>query len=154
EVPVRHLLHPPAELLARPQADRALVLDHVPRGVGAAGAQALSTAFEGAAFAAPAPPAAEKQRRWLRPSLVVLALVLAVGGVVGWAVASLGTWLVVADPLERSTAVVVLSGYMPYRAIEAAAIYRKGWAQEVWLTEWSQTRLRADLARLGISMPR
>jgi uncharacterized SAM-binding protein YcdF (DUF218 family) len=106
------------------------------------------------ASAAQARPAAKGRRPWLRRSLVALVLVLVVGGLVAWAVARLGTWLVVADPLEPSRAVVVLSGYMPYRAMEAAKIYREGWAAEVWLTEWSQTRRRADLARLGISMPR
>ncbi len=46
----------------------------------------------------------------------------------------LGRWLVVQDPLERSDAIVVLSGGMPYRALEAAKIYRQGMAPQIWLT--------------------
>jgi uncharacterized SAM-binding protein YcdF (DUF218 family) len=47
---------------------------------------------------------------------------------------SIGRWLVVEDPLVRARAIVVLSGAMPLRAIEAAKLYREGSAPEVWLT--------------------
>jgi uncharacterized SAM-binding protein YcdF (DUF218 family) len=45
-----------------------------------------------------------------------------------------GRWLVVEDPLEKAHAIVVLSGRMPIRAIEAARLYRQGYAPQVWLT--------------------
>lgn len=45
-----------------------------------------------------------------------------------------GRWLVVEDPLVRGRAIVVLSGRMPVRAIEAAQLYRKGYAPEIWFT--------------------
>jgi uncharacterized SAM-binding protein YcdF (DUF218 family) len=45
-----------------------------------------------------------------------------------------GRWLVVEDPLARAKAIVVLCGAMPPRAIEAAKLYREGYAPEVWLT--------------------
>lgn len=45
-----------------------------------------------------------------------------------------GRWLVVEDPLAKARAIVVLSGAMPVRAIEAAKLYREGYAPEVWLT--------------------
>jgi len=45
-----------------------------------------------------------------------------------------GRWLVVEDPLAKARAIVVLSGAMPSRAIEAAKLYREGYAPEVWLT--------------------
>jgi uncharacterized SAM-binding protein YcdF (DUF218 family) len=45
-----------------------------------------------------------------------------------------GRWLVVEDPLEKAQAIVVLSGRMPIRAIEAARLYREGYAPQVWLT--------------------
>ncbi len=38
------------------------------------------------------------------------------------------------DPLEKARAIVVLSGAMPLRAIEAAKLFREGYAPEVWLT--------------------
>jgi uncharacterized SAM-binding protein YcdF (DUF218 family) len=63
--------------------------------------------------------------------LLVLAL-LASGGV--WAFRHVGTWLVVQDPLEPAHAIVVLSGRMPLRALQAAEIYRQGYAAQVWIT--------------------
>ena len=45
-----------------------------------------------------------------------------------------GRWLVVEDPLAKARAIVVLSGAMPSRALEAAKLYREGYAPEVWLT--------------------
>ena len=45
-----------------------------------------------------------------------------------------GCWLVAEDPLGKAKAIVVLSGAMPVRAIEAAKLYREGYAPEVWLT--------------------
>jgi uncharacterized SAM-binding protein YcdF (DUF218 family) len=46
-----------------------------------------------------------------------------------------GTWLVREDNLVKSKALVILSGGLPDRAIAAAEIYRKGYAEEVWLTK-------------------
>jgi uncharacterized SAM-binding protein YcdF (DUF218 family) len=45
-----------------------------------------------------------------------------------------GRWLVVEDPLQKAQSIVVLSGSIPVRAIEAAKLYREGYAPEVWLT--------------------
>jgi uncharacterized SAM-binding protein YcdF (DUF218 family) len=45
-----------------------------------------------------------------------------------------GRWLVIEDPLEKAQAIVVLSGGMPLRALEAARLYREGYAPKVWLT--------------------
>jgi uncharacterized SAM-binding protein YcdF (DUF218 family) len=45
-----------------------------------------------------------------------------------------GRWLVVEDPPAKATAIAVLSGRMPLRAIEAAKLYRQGYAPEIWLT--------------------
>ncbi|HYL83747.1 MAG TPA: YdcF family protein [Candidatus Angelobacter sp.] len=49
-----------------------------------------------------------------------------------------GRWLVTEDPLERASAIAVLSGRMPVRALEAAKLYRDGYASEVWLTHSSE----------------
>ena len=46
-----------------------------------------------------------------------------------------GSWLVREDPLSKCTAIVVLSGAMPERALQAAEIYREGYAPEVWITQ-------------------
>jgi uncharacterized SAM-binding protein YcdF (DUF218 family) len=62
---------------------------------------------------------------------------------------SIGRWLVVEDPLENAQAIVVLSGRMPLRAIEAAKLYREGYAPKVWLTH--STEPGATLKAMGIS---
>ena len=36
--------------------------------------------------------------------------------------------------MGKARAIAVLSGSMPVRALEAAKLYREGYAQEVWLT--------------------
>ena len=46
----------------------------------------------------------------------------------------IGRWLVAEDPLQHSDAIVVLSGKMPQRALEAARLYKLGYAPQVWLT--------------------
>src|SRR5439155_13585043 len=80
--------------------------------------------------ASPNSPAATPQaRRWIifaaLCSLIALALVAFFG---------VGRWLVVEDPLAKARAIVVLSGGMPVRALEAARLHAQGYAPEVWLT--------------------
>jgi len=65
-------------------------------------------------------------------------------------VGSVGHWLVVADPLEHAEAIVVLSGRLPFRAMEAAGLYKEGWAREVWITRVSRPARKLALGRLGI----
>jgi uncharacterized SAM-binding protein YcdF (DUF218 family) len=79
------------------------------------------------------PNGASRPRRWiLYLCLGVLALLLAgcVGGLL-----YVGRWLVVEDPLEQAHAIVVLSGHLPDRAIEAARIYRSNFAAQVWVSQ-------------------
>jgi uncharacterized SAM-binding protein YcdF (DUF218 family) len=59
-----------------------------------------------------------------------------------------GNWLVREDPLKPSTAIAVLSGAMPERALEAAEIYHAGLAPEVWLTQPAEPK--QTMATLGI----
>src|SRR6267378_783790 len=76
----------------------------------------------------PAVVSRPRSRRWLILSAIgglVLAVVIFFG---------VGRWLVVEDPLVKARAIVVLSGAMPLRAIEAAKLYREGYAPEIWLT--------------------
>ncbi len=84
-----------------------------------------------------------------------LLLILAVAAVLlPWGASGLGHWLVVADPLEPARAVVVLSGRVPFRALEAASIYRQGWAPEIWLTREVRTPEELALERLGVPVIR
>lgn len=80
-------------------------------------------------------------------------LVLGVAGVLllGAAVflLGIGRWLVVEDPPEKAQAIIVLSGRMPLRAIEAAKLYREGYAPRIWLTHSAEPG--ATLSAMGIS---
>ncbi len=60
-----------------------------------------------------------------------------------------GSWLVVADPLTESDAIVVLSGGSPYRAMGGARLYQQGWAPEVWLTRATAVEGYEAMAELG-----
>ncbi len=75
------------------------------------------------------PPPRRRHPRWI--PLVLAALLLLI---VGISFFNVGHWLVVEDPIEKCQAIVVLSGRMPFRALEAAKLYRQGYASEVWLT--------------------
>lgn len=61
---------------------------------------------------------------------------------------NLGRWLVVDDPLHKADVIAVLSGNMPSRALEAARVYKQGYADEMWLTHSSEPG--ATLAELSI----
>jgi uncharacterized SAM-binding protein YcdF (DUF218 family) len=61
---------------------------------------------------------------------------------------NVGRWLVREDPLQKATAIAVLSGRMPERALEAVRIYKRGYAPRVWLTR--STEPGATLAQLSV----
>jgi uncharacterized SAM-binding protein YcdF (DUF218 family) len=69
-------------------------------------------------------------RRWVIATIPFLILVVMATGIFLF----IGRWLVVEDPLQHSDAIVVLSGRMPQRAVEAARLYKQGYAPQVWLT--------------------
>jgi uncharacterized SAM-binding protein YcdF (DUF218 family) len=71
-----------------------------------------------------------------------------------WGASEVGRSLMVADPLEPAKAIVVLSGRVPFRAMEAASIYREGLAPEVWLTKEVRTAEELALDRLGVPVVR
>jgi len=74
----------------------------------------------------------EPNRRLLRwVLLAILVLALTFGAALFFTV---GNWLVVSDPLTHSDAIVVLSGHLPDRAVEAARIYKAGYAGQVWIS--------------------
>lgn len=59
-----------------------------------------------------------------------------------------GRWLILEDPLQNAAAIAVLSGRMPGRALEAAKVYKQGYAPQVWLTH--STEPGATLAKLSV----
>jgi uncharacterized SAM-binding protein YcdF (DUF218 family) len=88
------------------------------------------------------------RRRWTLRGIAALAvaILVAAAAVVFFGV---GRWLVVQDPLEKARAIVVLSGRMPMRAVEASRIYGAGFATQVWLTRPEQPE--AELQSMGLS---
>ena len=87
---------------------------------------------------------ARKRRFWIAAAIL---LILALAAVIVFR--GIGRWLVVQDELEHSDAIVVLSGGLPQRALEAARIYRQGLAPQVWITRPASPS--ESLAAMGIS---
>jgi uncharacterized SAM-binding protein YcdF (DUF218 family) len=88
-----------------------------------------------------------------RRSLATVAIALGIVALAALLVRGMGAWLIVDDPLQPARAIVVLPGQLPFRAMEAAAIYKRGWAPEVWLTQGGFHAEEAALGRLGIQRP-
>ena len=73
-----------------------------------------------------------KHRRLVLPLTITLLGALLLAGL--GALLGVGRWLVVEDPLEHTQSIAVMSGSVPMRALEAARLYRAGYATQVWLT--------------------
>ena len=88
----------------------------------------------------PAEPA-RKPRVWPFLALCLISAFL-------FAFFHVGRWLIAEDPLQNAAAIAVLSGRMPGRALEAAKVYKQGYAPQVWLTH--STEPGATLAKLSV----
>jgi uncharacterized SAM-binding protein YcdF (DUF218 family) len=95
---------------------------------------------------------ARRTRLVARTAIVAALILIVLGGLSLWGISRVGQWLVVEDPLERATAIVVLGGHVPFRAMEAAAIYGEKWAPEVWLARPASGPEQAVLDRLGLDI--
>lgn len=73
---------------------------------------------------------APRLRRWLIPGGVLIVLVIVAVG----AFFTIGRWLEVQDPLAHADAIVILSGRLPERAIEAARVFKAGYSDQVWIS--------------------
>ena len=89
-------------------------------------------------------------KRMGRRLLILLVMLALMAGAAFWAFRKVGRWLVVDETLQQARAIVVLSGHIPYRAMEAAEIFRQGWAPEVWLFRDDPRGADEAFARLGI----
>ena len=69
-----------------------------------------------------------------RNALIFAGVLLVIAVAMTWAIRRVGLWLVVQDSLEPAQTIVVLSGRMPVRALEAAELYKQGYAVQVWVT--------------------
>lgn len=92
-----------------------------------------------------------RARQW-QYALVLLLILALVAGLVAWMLRGIAHWLVVADPLQPAAAIVVLGGGMPFRAMEAAALYQHGWVPQVWVIRGIAPAAEVALARLGIQL--
>jgi len=90
---------------------------------------------------------------WLRAALIAAGLVALLAASLVWVTRELGAWLMVEDRLASARAVVPLGGQVPFRPMEAAALYRQGWAPEVWISRQAQGAEEAALRRLDIKVP-
>src|SRR5207249_3262793 len=67
---------------------------------------------------------------------------------------AVGSFLVSEDVLEPADVIVVLGGEPPYRELEAARLYRAGWAPRVWLVKGRTEDDRRDLLlAIGVAVP-
>ena len=65
----------------------------------------------------------------------------------------MGAVLVVEDPLEPAAGIVVLGGHVPLRAMEAADLYRAGWAPRLVLVRGARREEEQAMESLGIVVP-
>lgn len=86
--------------------------------------------------------------------VVVLALAALVAAVTAprW-LPSFASFLIVNSPLRHADAIVVLSGTLAERPMEAADLYHEGYAPVVVLTRNEPEQAVFDLARRGIKVP-
>ncbi len=86
-----------------------------------------------------------RRRRWIG----LLAVIALAAAACLFIFSHLGQWLMINEPLRQAQAIVVLGGGQPWRSIEAARLYRDGWAHEIWLTTGTPNELDAELASIG-----
>ena len=92
------------------------------------------------------------KQRAIRWGVGLLAAVMLV--VLGYAplLRGIGAVLVVEDLLEPAAAIVVMGGHLPFRALEAADLYRAGWAPRVVVVRGAQREEAAALRALGVAV--
>ena len=92
-------------------------------------------------------PPSPTSRRLLR-ALAAATLVLAI-----YAFLNAGRFLTREDPLRKADAVLVLAGTEMDRPLEAADLYREGWASRIVLTYGLRERSLDELIRRGVTVP-
>jgi hypothetical protein len=71
-------------------------------------------------------------RRW-----IFLAVLFTATGLSRITLRHLGQWLELDESLQRSPAIIVFGGSVPFRAMEAVSIYQARRASAVWLRQGS-----------------
>ncbi len=86
--------------------------------------------------------------------LLVLACLVGLGWFGGpWFLIWLGRSLITEQPLEKADAIAVLAGGVPSRPMEAAELYREGWAPRIILTDDQKSPGYYELAARGLRLP-
>ena len=62
------------------------------------------------------------------------------------------SFLIIEDSLEPAAAIVPLGGHIPFREIEAARLYRAGWAPRVVLVRGARREDLKTLKNMGIEV--
>jgi uncharacterized SAM-binding protein YcdF (DUF218 family) len=93
--------------------------------------------------------------RSARPTLYrIIAFVFVIAlALFAYAFANAGRYLTKEDPIENADAIAVLAGTRMDRALEAADLYRRGFAPLIVLTQQTPERSFAVLAQRGITLP-
>jgi uncharacterized SAM-binding protein YcdF (DUF218 family) len=71
-----------------------------------------------------------RKRRWL----ILGGIFIVLAGAAATLFFTIGEWLVVEDQLAHADVIVVLSGRLPGRAVEAARVYKAGYADQIWIS--------------------
>src|SRR5512142_2721588 len=64
-----------------------------------------------------------------------------------------GSFLVIEDSLQRAAAIVVMGGQTPFRELEAAKLFGRGWAPKVILVRGAIWPEQETLSQLDINVP-
>ena len=97
------------------------------------------------------PPSTLRSGGSVRRALLIAAVVIAAG--TAWSVYHLGAFLYDEQPLQRADAIFVFAGTRMERALEAADLYKQGYAELVVLTEELSDGAIEELAGRGIMVP-
>lgn len=91
-----------------------------------------------------------RSRIWIYVGLGVIGICVLVYLVHPIVLRSVGAYLVVEDVLEPVSAIVVLGGSAPLRALEAARLYKDGWAPEIIINQALRRETFYAFSSLGI----
>lgn len=85
-----------------------------------------------------------------RTSFLLILLIVAIGG---YTLANLGRFMAPQDPLQKSDAIFVFAGTLVERPMEAADLYKEGWAPRIVITRAVTEQAFFSLKRRGVQFP-
>jgi uncharacterized SAM-binding protein YcdF (DUF218 family) len=91
-----------------------------------------------------------RKNRVLRCTLILAVALLLTGFGRVPVLREFAAFLVIEDELQPAAAIVALAGHTPFREMEAARIYREGWAPRVIIVRSDPSEEARELAQMGI----